>query len=49
MYGDTVKGRHMAQRQLLWSLNNLKRDPLEMQNPKVENSRLGLIESIHER
>ena len=29
--------------------NNLKRDPLEIQHPKFENSRLGLIESVHER
>ena len=27
---------------------NLERDPLEIQYPKSENSRLGLIESIHE-
>ena len=30
-------------------LNNLKRDPLETQHPKFENSRLGFIESVHER
>ena len=29
--------------------NNLKEDPLEIQHPKFENSRLGLTESIHER
>ena len=29
--------------------NNLKGDPLEIQHPKFENSRLGLIESVHER
>ena len=29
--------------------NNLKRDPLETQPPKFENSRLGFIESVHER
>ena len=29
--------------------NNLKGDPLEIQHPKFENSRLGLTESIHER
>ena len=28
---------------------NLKGDPLEIQHPKFENSRLGLIESVHER
>ena len=30
-------------------LNNLKRDPLDIQHPKFENSRLGLIESVYER
>ena len=30
-------------------VNNLKRDPLEIQHPKFENSRLGFIESVHER
>ena len=29
--------------------NNLKRDPLETQHPEFENSRLGFIESVHER
>ena len=29
--------------------NSLKGEPLEIQHPKFENSRLGLIESIHER
>ena len=29
--------------------NNLKGDPLEIHHPKFENSRLGLIESVHER
>ena len=29
--------------------NNLKRQPLEIQYPKFENNKLGLIESIHER
>ena len=29
--------------------NSLKGDPLEIQHPKFENSRLGLIESVHER
>ena len=29
--------------------NSLKGDPLEIQHPKLENSRLGLIESVHER
>ena len=29
--------------------NNLKGDPLEIQYPKSEKSRLGLIESVHER
>ena len=29
--------------------NNLKGDPLEIQHPKFENSRLGLTESVHER
>ena len=28
--------------------NNLKGDRLEIQHPKFENSRLGLIESVHE-
>ena len=27
---------------------NLKRDHLEIQHPKFENSRLGFIESVHE-
>ena len=29
--------------------NNLKGDHLEIQHPKFENSRLGLIKSVHER
>ena len=29
--------------------NNLKGDPLEIQHPKFENSRLDLTESVHER
>ena len=29
--------------------NSLKGDPLEIQHPKFEDSRLGLIESVHER
>ena len=29
--------------------NDLKGDPLEIQHPKFENSRLSLIESVHER
>ena len=29
--------------------NNLKEDPSEIQHPKFENSRLCLIESVHER
>ena len=29
--------------------NNLKGDPLEIQHPKFEKSRLDLIESVHER
>ena len=29
--------------------NSLKGDPLEIQHPKFENSRLGLTESVHER
>ena len=29
--------------------NNLKEDPLEIQHPKFENSRLGLIQSVHEK
>ena len=34
----------MAQPQLLWSLNNLKRDSLEIQHPEFENNRLSLTE-----
>ena len=30
-------------------INNLKGDPLEIQHLKFENSRLGFIESVHER
>ena len=41
MYVETFSGRHTAQWQLLWSLNNLKRDPLEIQYPKFESNRLG--------
>ena len=26
-----------------------KKDPLEIQHPKFENSRVGFIESVHER
>ena len=50
-YGHT--NRHTAQRPALSStsvviINNLKGDPLEMQHPKFENSRLGFIhESVH--
>ena len=29
--------------------NSLKGDPLEIQHRKFKNSRLGLIESVHER
>ena len=29
-------------------LHNLKRDPLKIQHPKFENSRLGFIEYVHE-
>ena len=29
--------------------NSLKGYPLEIQHPKFENGRLGLIESVHER
>ena len=29
--------------------NNLKGDPLEIQHPNFENSKLGLTESVHER
>ena len=35
--------------QLLWSLIIWKGDPLEIQYPKFENSRLALSESIHQR
>ena len=28
---------------------SVKKDPLEIQHPKLENSRLGFIESIHAR
>ena len=39
-----------AQLQLLWSLNlSVKNDHLEIQHPKLENSRLGFIEPIHDR
>ena len=31
------------------SANNLKKDPLEIQHPKFENSRLDLTESVRER
>ena len=34
---------------ILINLNNLKRDPLEIQHPKFENSRLGFTEPVHER
>lgn len=44
LYAD----RHTAQHQLLRSLNNLKRDPLKMQQPKFENSRISLNKSVHE-
>ena len=37
---------HKSYRNL--QLNNLKGDPLEIQHPKFENSRLGFIESVHE-
>ena len=30
-------------------LNNLKSNLLEIQHPKFENSRLGFVESVHER
>ena len=48
MYGEMFYVRHTAQRQLLWSLNNLKGESFEIQwTYKLENSRLGLIESVH--
>ena len=28
---------------------SVKKDPLEIQHPKLENSRRGFIESVHER
>ena len=31
------------------SINNPKRDPLEIQHPKFENSKLDFIEFVHER
>ena len=35
---------------VLRSLNNLKKnDPLEIKRPKFDNSRLGLIKSVHVR
>ena len=48
MYGEMLYSRHTAQRQLLWVLNNLKRDTLETQHPKFKNSGLGFIESVYE-
>ena len=30
-------------------LNNLKRDPLDIQHPEFENRRLGFTGSVHER
>ena len=30
-------------------MNNLKRDSMEIQHPKFKNSRLGLLESVHDR
>ena len=30
-------------------LNNLKGDPLEIQHPKFEISRLGFVDSVHEK
>ena len=34
---------------ILCNQNNMKRDLLDIQHPKFENSRLGLIESVNER
>ena len=31
------------------SVKKKKKDPLEIQHPKLENSRRGFIESVHER
>ena len=40
---------YMKYKRVTLHLDNLKRDPLETQHPKFENSRLGFIESVHER
>ena len=42
---DNTISMYMAQRHLLLVLNNLKRDPLETQHPKLENSRQGFIKT----
>ena len=49
MCGETFYGRHTAQRQLFWSLNNLKSDPLEIQHPKFENSKLCFIDKYKDK
>ena len=50
MYGEMFYSRHTALRQLLWSLNNLRRRSFgNTGNLQLENSRLGLIESVCER
>ena len=48
--GRCFRPAKRARRPLLWSLNYLlKKNPPVIQHPKFENSRLGFIESIHER
>ena len=43
MYGEPFRAATRHNEQLLRSLNYLKGDPLEIQNQKFENRRLGLI------
>ena len=40
-----IRWRWTDRRKLAMTLNNLKRDPLEIQHPKFENSRRGVTES----
>ena len=50
MYGETFYDRQTGTpTAVVVSKLSVNKDPLEIQHPKLENSRLGFIESVHER